>query len=437
MDSKMSINISISNIAKIKKANVKINGLTVISGENDTGKSTVGKTIYSLVKSINSYNKHGVNVIKKAIIGQMEEIIRLIGRLVTRKTKNFINIRAEIFYYIPSPFLYSIDGLNYDNKIERYEERITELKLDYLSKLAQKIDDFAKNKQYWNDELLKEKIKHLLYMVSVYQKEDVQLSIDLGLELKASIGDVLINSLHAEDQGKISLLLKEKEVLSLDVTAKNISVTKYSANDFEYMFDDATYIETPLLINEEFDLNFNKRSSYADILRKIKIAKKPIQKKLEYISQIIPGEIYTENDKFSYKVMPTAKELPLSAMASGVKSFNILQLLVQGGFIGGITKLLIIDEPENHLHPEWQLKYAELIVSLVAQGASIILTSHSPYMIEALYYYAKKLLDKNKVAFYYTEKTNIKNYTEIKETTDLSIIFDKLSKPLEQLVWDK
>ena len=352
-------------------------------------------------------------------------------------TKNFINIRAEIFYYIPSPFLYSIDGLNYDNKIERYEERITELKLDYLSKLAQKIDDFAKNKQYWNDELLKEKIKHLLYMVSVYQKEDVQLSIDLGLELKASIGDVLINSLHAEDQGNISLLLKEKEVLSLDVTAKNISVTKYSANDFEYMFDDATYIETPLLINEEFNLNFNKRSSYADILRKIKIAKKPIQKKLEYISQIIPGEIYTENDKFSYKVMPTAKELPLSAMASGVKSFNILQLLVQGGFIGGITKLLIIDEPENHLHPEWQLKYAELIVSLVAQGASIILTSHSPYMIEALYYYAKKLLDKNKVAFYYTEKTNIKNYTEIKETTDLSIIFDKLSKPLEQLVWDK
>ena len=41
----MGINISISNFAKIKKANVTINGLTVISGENDTGKSTVGKAV--------------------------------------------------------------------------------------------------------------------------------------------------------------------------------------------------------------------------------------------------------------------------------------------------------------------------------------------------------------------------------------------------------
>ena len=124
-------------------------------------------------------------------------------------------------------------------------------------------------------------------------------------------------------------------------------------------------------------------------------------------------------------------------MASGVKSFNILQLLAQGGFVGGVSKLLIVDEPENHLHPEWQLKYAELIVSLVAKGANIMLTSHSPYMIEALYYYAKQCLDENKVAFYYTEQTNVENYTEIKGTTDLSIIFDKLSKPLEKLVWNK
>ena len=47
----MSISISISNLAKIKDANVKINGLTVISGENDTGKSTVGKMLYCVFNS--------------------------------------------------------------------------------------------------------------------------------------------------------------------------------------------------------------------------------------------------------------------------------------------------------------------------------------------------------------------------------------------------
>lgn len=434
---KMSINISISDFAKIKKANVKINGLTVISGENDTGKSTVGKVVYSLIKSINTYKTSGVNVIKKSILEQMEDIIRLIGRLTIRKTKKFVELRNQIFYYIPSPVLYDVDSLFSLDRLERYEERIAKLEFEQLSNIAKETNDFAQKKQYWNDSLLQDKINRLLYMISFYQEESKQLSVNLNLELKASIGDVLINSLHPEDKGKISLSLKDKEALSLDVTTENLVVTKYNADDFEYIFDDATYIETPLLISEEFDLKFNKRSSYADILKKIKIAQNPKEKKLEYILQTIPGEIYMKNDKFSYKVSPKGKELSLSAMASGVKSFNILQLLAQGGFIGGVSKLLIVDEPENHLHPEWQLKYAELIVSLVAKGASIMLTSHSPYMIEALYYYAKQHLDENKVAFYYTEQTNIENYTEIKGTTDLSIIFDKLSKPLEKLVWNK
>ena len=94
----MGINISISNFAKIKKANVTINGLTVISGENDTGKSTVGKAVYSLIKSINTYKTSGINIIKKAILNQMEDSIRLIGRLMQRKTKNFTHL--EIRYFI-------------------------------------------------------------------------------------------------------------------------------------------------------------------------------------------------------------------------------------------------------------------------------------------------------------------------------------------------
>ena len=44
--------LELNNIGIIKKADIKIDGLTVIAGENDSGKSTVGKVLYSLVKSI-------------------------------------------------------------------------------------------------------------------------------------------------------------------------------------------------------------------------------------------------------------------------------------------------------------------------------------------------------------------------------------------------
>ncbi|MBS6020616.1 MAG: AAA family ATPase, partial [Leptotrichia wadei] len=43
--------LSIRNVGKLKEADVEINGITVITGENDTGKSTVGKVLWSVFNS--------------------------------------------------------------------------------------------------------------------------------------------------------------------------------------------------------------------------------------------------------------------------------------------------------------------------------------------------------------------------------------------------
>ncbi|MEA2018479.1 MAG: AAA family ATPase, partial [Campylobacterota bacterium] len=38
------MNLKLNNIGIIKEADIKLDGLTVIAGENDSGKSTVSKT---------------------------------------------------------------------------------------------------------------------------------------------------------------------------------------------------------------------------------------------------------------------------------------------------------------------------------------------------------------------------------------------------------
>ena len=43
--------LTINNIGKLKNAEVVIDGITVITGENDTGKSTVGKVLWSVFNS--------------------------------------------------------------------------------------------------------------------------------------------------------------------------------------------------------------------------------------------------------------------------------------------------------------------------------------------------------------------------------------------------
>ena len=47
--------ISIDGIGKIHNSSVSVNGLTVISGENDTGKSTVGKTLFSIIQAFTTF----------------------------------------------------------------------------------------------------------------------------------------------------------------------------------------------------------------------------------------------------------------------------------------------------------------------------------------------------------------------------------------------
>ena len=44
--------LNIKNFAKIKEADIIIDGITVIAGENNTGKSTVGKVLFSLFNSL-------------------------------------------------------------------------------------------------------------------------------------------------------------------------------------------------------------------------------------------------------------------------------------------------------------------------------------------------------------------------------------------------
>ena len=45
------MNLKISNIGKIKTADIALNGITIIAGDNNTGKSTVGKILFGVFNS--------------------------------------------------------------------------------------------------------------------------------------------------------------------------------------------------------------------------------------------------------------------------------------------------------------------------------------------------------------------------------------------------
>ncbi|HFU4470520.1 TPA: AAA family ATPase, partial [Streptococcus suis] len=63
--------LKIENIGKIRQAEIKIDGLTLIAGTNATGKSTIGKSLFSIFNSFykvnQTYRKYKEEAIDKRI----------------------------------------------------------------------------------------------------------------------------------------------------------------------------------------------------------------------------------------------------------------------------------------------------------------------------------------------------------------------------------
>ena len=63
--------IKVENIGRVAEADIEINGIAVIAGENGTGKSTVGKALYAAFNSMsdseNKIDRMRRNSVERAI----------------------------------------------------------------------------------------------------------------------------------------------------------------------------------------------------------------------------------------------------------------------------------------------------------------------------------------------------------------------------------
>ena len=65
--------LSLKNIGMIKNADIKLNGITVIAGKNGTGKSTIGKTLFTIFNSFSHYEDEIKNARVKQFAQEIEK----------------------------------------------------------------------------------------------------------------------------------------------------------------------------------------------------------------------------------------------------------------------------------------------------------------------------------------------------------------------------
>ncbi len=104
-------------------------------------------------------------------------------------------------------------------------------------------------------------------------------------------------------------------------------------------------------------------------------------------SKMLLGAIRSENSEigypeFSYQPSGWNEQIPLMNSSSMVSELAPVVLYLRHVVKPG--EVLMIEEPESHLHPAMQVEFIRLLASAVRAGVRVLLTTHSEWVLEEL-----------------------------------------------------
>lgn len=413
--------IELSNIGKIKTADVLINGITVIAGENNTGKSTVGKALYAIFNSFfevkNELRKEKLSSINNSLVpvyieffGESKFTLSDVDHLADSLLNKFKNENAtsdNVTRYIADELhievsrLYKSDLRNY---IEKTVAALNVSAADYIISLAQKNFDEEFNQQINN--ALEEKTASVALTIKDY-RSSVRFEDNIVANVEKNI-DVITDAIYLDDP----FIIDEKPPIGLFPLV--LTKERYHAHKSKLKY---------LIYNN---------SRYNSIVDEV-VVQKRLQNILQKLNSACHGKIFFKNNgELMYQQDNANVAYKVANLSTGLKTFAIMQSLLLNGVIKD-KGLVILDEPEIHLHPEWQLIFAELIVMLQKEfGLHILLNTHSPYFLQAIEVFAEKYAVSDGCEYYLSYNEIEESYVE-RVTGNVEKIYAKLAKPLQTL----
>ena len=439
----------LNNVGVIKDSTIMLDGLTVITGKNSSGKTTVGKTMYSLLSASNDLEEAFENSKRRYIISKISDVGKVlkISRLVSFRLNESHRSKDLLFVLATKRFL-RFDNEQLQNYLYDLNNRVDELSL------LEYIDYFYSDNGYMSIETVKKHFEDwkkqaldIIYTTNKFILEDQSYYIFNKDRTRAFLTHEFNNQIkpvkHKRCVSTIRFFDNETDIVDIKVRS-NSSFEFSNDSSFYYPFDRCIYIDNPYIIDDLDKYNYIQHSQFGmydarqmesfitseyikdhneilcDLLLNHTIKNffdhSELQDKykevFEKINKIVPGEF--EQDSEGYYYISNGSRLSVKNLATGSKMFFIIKKLLINGLINDKT-MLILDEPESHLHPEWINKFAEILVALIKEiKVNVLLTTHSPNLLLALNVYSKKMNIEKNSHFYLAEKMDDGYFSQIR-----------------------
>lgn len=406
--------LEIENLGLINKANLEIGKINVIVGKNSTGKSTSSKFLFSLLTAASS---EGTQLANNDIYSKLLNFILYWESKGPQEMEDkFKQIRNSLMHNSASSDLFEKIYQDIALALENYDFKDKELSVNGLNDLFRVInlnkDEYFRYLTVFNALIESE------YGSSLNKFSNAHIKFHGNYDGKEFAQDIVINP--EKSKGTIS---------------------KNFLNYFN--FQNVIYIDSPSILEN----NHRSFQYHLQMLeRKLKKIKSPDDvyddeffKDLNgfkaSIDELIGGNFEYLPSEDIFVFIKDDEQFSMQNTASGLKQLGVIQLLLNNN---ELTKnsFLILDEPEINLHPEFQIKLAQILVLASKDlNITIYINTHSPFLAEAIEVYSKYYRIYDQTNFYLTQESENEGKFDYLLMNDMDImdVYENLGNPFDTL----
>ena len=372
------------NIGPIKQAGLELGDLTIIAGQNNTGKTYLVYTLYGFLKWFYEYKRHlprlfrerGLfdkikSIAEKVGAGEKDSIsfeeFETLGMLMLKRYSTLfsLNYIKQIFSSPNGEF----DDAKFFIEVEIEKEKINK----------------AAEKKWFRDRkatlLCSFDGKAVTFEIDNHENRDLDKDL-IEIRLYQLFHQIIESNfpspfiLSAERFG-VSLFYKELDFTKNRLVEKlqNLSNEKKS-DPYRYIEKESARYAQPIKDNIDFTRDLAETQKRKSNL--------PINN-LRSVSKIMDGYYkYTAKNSeirfISKRRGENRFDIPLHLASSSARGLSDLYFYLK--HVAQQGQMLIIDEPESHLSPTNQMLMARLLAFCVNSGLKVLLTTHSDYLIK-------------------------------------------------------
>lgn len=371
------MNLKIKNFGIISEADIKLDGITVICGNNDSGKSTVGKALFGFFNSLNDLESKVINIKEDRIASFLLSLGHGFSVDGYMDIKTFLNMNSNMTVEILKDYL--------DNHV---------LFLDNNIKITkEKLKSVADTLNVSKEDIINESVWRFFNSVMNNQIKNVN-----SANSKCSIESTFKNSKSSVTFYKEKCECKLGDtIIHKAYYISNPNVVDYIGANYRFYGRILNLMERSTIkaISEaQSDIDDNPMIDILDAI----INKDDLNEIKMVLNRALDGNINITKGKYIY--CSTKGDFDIRNLSVGLKLFVLIERMLETGVLKH-KDVLILDEPEIHLHSQWQLIYAELIVMLQKKfNLTILIVTHSFHFLESLEFYMKRYEIINKSNFY-------------------------------------